>query len=690
MNPSRILLLAAVLAALSARTQADATRSGDAHAKAQLAQMQVADGLAAGLFALEPMVVNPADMDVDHRGRVWVTEGANYRSSFQKWGTLRDGGDRIQILEDTDGDGVADQARTFYKDPSINTALGICVLGNRVIVSSAPYVFVLTDTDGDDVADRRELLFTTDVDTADHDHAVHAFVFGPDGKLYFNFGNAGQVLRRPLTKDLPLHGKLTKEQIEGGTTVKDPEGHEITIKGKPYRQGMAFRCNLDGSNVEVIGHNFRNNYELAVDSFGTVWQSDNDDDGNQGVRINYVMEGGNFGYTDEMTGAGWGEKRTGWEKEIPFRHWHLNDPGVVPNFLQTGAGAPTGIAIYEGSLLPAVFRDQVMHCDAGTRVVRSYPATKNGAGYSGTIANLLTSNDDWFRPSDLAIAPDGAVFVADWNDSGVGGHYMADQELATMTGRVYRVAPKGNLPSVPKLNLTTTAGAIQALQSPNQATRYLAWTAVHELGPKAEGALRKQWQGGMFAKENADPRQRARALYLLAQLPGKAPKYVAAALKDPDPDLRITGLRIAREQQLDLIPLVQQLVNDPSAQVRREAVLALRHSHSPEAPALWAALAKQHDGKDRWFLEALGIGADQQWDAYLGAWLASVGDQWNTPAGHDIIWRSRAKKTPELLVKLISDKAATEPEKQRYLRAFDFLTGPEKDAALLQILTAVN
>ena len=60
------------------------------------------------------------------------------------------------------------------------------------------------------------------------------------------------------------------------------------------------------------------------------------------MRINYVMEYGNYGYKDEMTGAGWQTPRTNMEEEIPLRHWHLNDPGVVPNLLQTGAGSPTG------------------------------------------------------------------------------------------------------------------------------------------------------------------------------------------------------------------------------------------------------------------------------------------------------------------------------------------------------------
>src|SRR4030095_12940516 len=83
------------------------------------------------LLPCEPMVRNPTDMEIDERGRVWVTEGVNYRSTFQKWGVLQPAGDRIVILEDTNRDGVADKETVFYQDPSINAALGICVLGNK-------------------------------------------------------------------------------------------------------------------------------------------------------------------------------------------------------------------------------------------------------------------------------------------------------------------------------------------------------------------------------------------------------------------------------------------------------------------------------------------------------------------------------------------------------------------------------
>ena len=138
---------------------------------------------------------------------------------------------------------------------------------------------------------------------------------------------------------------------------------------------------------------------------------------------------------------------------------------------------------------------------------------------------------------------------------------------------------------------------------------------------------------------------------------------------------------------MEVLPLVKSLVKDPSPAVRREAALALRYQTSPEAAALWAELAQQHDGRDRWYLEALGIAADTQWDAFLAAWLKAVGEGWNTPAGRDILWRSRARATPEYLVKIVSNDQTPPADQQRYLRAFDFLTGPEKDAALLQLLS---
>ena len=626
----------------------------------QTGLLEVVDGLEARLFASEPMVVNPTNMDIDARGRVWVTEGANYRL-WKPWGKLREGGDRIVILEDTDLDGVADVQKVFYQGDDVNAALGICVLGNRVIVSCSPDVLLLTDTDGDDKADVKEVLFSG-IGGVDHDHGVHAFVFGSDGRLYFNFGNNGKRI---------LDGK--------GNPIRDPQGNPVEDKGNPYRQGMVFRCNPDLSGFEVLGHNFRNNYEVCVDSFGTLWQSDNDDDGNKGVRINYVMEYGNFGYQDERTGAGWRTERSGWEETVPERHWHLNDPGVVPNLLQTGAGSPTGILVYEGQLLPDPFRNQIIHCDAGPRVVRAYPVGPDGAGYRAQIVDIVTGEEDpWFRPADVCVAPDGALFIADWNDGGVGGHNMADRSLETLSGRILRVAPPGNIPRRVDLDISRVEHALRALNSPNLAYRYLGWKALEEMGNRAEYALRRAW-------ESPWPRHRARALPLLARLPGRAELYIGQGIGDAVADIRITTLRIARERGLSILPLVERLVDDPHPAVRRECAIALRHDGSEKAAELWARLARQHDGRDRWYLEALGIGAQGQEDRFFAAWLEQVDNKWNTPGGRDIVWRSRARQSAPLLVEIL--KTTAEAERPRYFRALDFIDGPEKDAALLELLS---
>ncbi|MGI9175037.1 MAG: PVC-type heme-binding CxxCH protein [Rhodothermales bacterium] len=622
--------------------------------------LEVAEGLEATLFAQEPMLVNPTDMDIDARGRVWVIEGYNYRPERNPGNPVREAGDRILILEDTDGDGKADQEKVYYQGNDINAALGIAVLGNKVIVSAYQHVFVFTDTDGDDQPDQKEEMYAG-IGGAQHDHSVHAFVFGPDGKLYFNFGNAGEQLRNV-----------------DSSLVVDEAGNEVIDDGTPYRQGMVFRVNPDKSEFEVLGNNFRNNYEVAVDAYGTLWQSDNDDDGNKGVRINYVMEFGNYGYTDEMTGAGWRERRTGMNEEIPLRHWHLNDPGVVPNLLQTGAGSPTGILVYEGDLLPERFRGQIIHSDAGPNVVRAYPVQEDGAGYTAEIEDIAKGTDQWFRPSDVTVAPDGSLFIADWYDPGVGGHQMGDQAK----GRIFRIAPPNTPYEVPEYDLSTTEGAIQALQNPNLAVRYQAWTSLHEKGAEAEDALTELWTSG-------EPRYRARALWLLSKIDGVGTKYIEEALQDDDPNIRITGLRAARQLDVDIIPYVKELVDDPSPQVRREAAIALHHNESDEAAALWAELATQHDGQDRWYLEALGIGADGQWDRYFAAWKEKVGDDWNTPGGRDIVWRARTDAAIPMLGEILSSPETNPDERPRYFRAFDFqdtLSGALKDKALLALL----
>ena len=245
---------------------------------------------------------------------------------------------------------------------------------------------------------------------------------------------------------------------------------------------------------------------------------------------------------------------------------------------------------------------------------------------------------------------------------------------------IFRVAPKGSKYVVPKFDFNSIEGAIEALKNPCLSVRYMAWTKLHAAGAEAEPALEK-------ASSVENPRYLCPlALWLLSKIEGHATKHIEAALKDSNSDIRITALRAARELGGDVLPYVTELVKDPSPQVRRECVLALRHNPSPQAADLWTDLALQNDGKDRWYLEALGIGADKQWDEFFANWLKRVGNDWNSPGGREIVWRSRSKESLPLLAKLILDPSTDEADRTRYFRAFDFQTDPSKQAVLVGLL----
>src|SRR5438132_8901158 len=400
---------------------------------------KVVDGLGFKLWASEPLFTNPTCMDIDHKGRVWVCESVNYRDTLHKRPLRRPAGDRIVILENQHCTGKEDKATTFYQSPELLAPLGIAVAkdpvgpGYKVYVCQSPNILVFQDKDGDGKADGPPKKLLTGFQGIDHDHGVHGILIGPDGKLYFSVGDQG------------VHDLQSS----------DGKGRKWTTNHTDCQAGTIWRCDLDGKNLELIAHNFRNEYEPCVDSFGNIFVSDNDDDGNQQTRICFVMPGGNYGY---------------WPRGPHESHWHEEQPGVVPKILRTYFGSPTGMCVYEGTLLPKKYCGHLLHTDAGPRHVRCYHLKPNGAGYDVDREDMVTSTDTWFRPSDICVAPDASAFVTDWYDPGLCWHGMGD----TTRGRVYRLAPKGHKYQVPKVDLGSNAGVAAALGSPNLAVRHMA------------------------------------------------------------------------------------------------------------------------------------------------------------------------------------------------------------------------
>jgi putative membrane-bound dehydrogenase-like protein len=626
-----------------------------------VAAFKVAPGLEVTLFASEPMLSNPTNLTVDERGRVWVLEGRNYRRTQRNLPDVRPEGDRIVILEDTDHDGQADKAKVFDQNPQIRVPLGIAVLGDKVYVSQSPDLIVYTK-DKDDHIVKKEVLLTG-FGGIDHDHGLHAVVFGPDGKYYFNQGNTGfEVTDRS--------GRHLQTQGTGANTRPGPG----------YYEGTALRMNADGTGLEVIGQNFRNPYELAVDSFGNVFQTDNDDDGNAWTRLLYNMEGGNYGFRGPLNRT-WIEDRGS--------HWHTELPGVAPVVYRLGAGSPCGLVVYEGALLPSAYRGQLLHAEAGKRIVAMYPLSDDGAGFTARIEDVVNGGQDtWARPTDVAVAPDGAVFIADWYDPGVGGHQMGDPEGAR--GRVYRLAAAGNKPRASSVDLRSPAGLTAAFGSPNQSERYLAHTTIAAQGQGALPLLQGLWR-------QSDPILRARALWLLGGLGDAGSAAIQEALRDQDPRFRVLGLRVAHLNAANMLTVSKPLLRDDSPQVRREIALMLRDPDpalmlppyvykaqvqpSQEWLDAMAKLAAQYDGKDRWYLEAIDIAARGREDALYARLKGDTTGRSNA-AFSRLVWGLRPKTALPDLVAAITSTSASPDARTIALDTLGAMEWPEAARAL--------
>jgi putative membrane-bound dehydrogenase-like protein len=616
-----------------------------------VATFQVSDpALEIALWASEPLFVNPTCMDIDPQGRVWVCESVNYRHKLHHQPPRRPAGDRIVILEDTKGSGRADKATTFYQSPDTLAPLGIAVAkdlvgpGYKVFVCQSPDILVFEDKDGDGKADGPPRKLLSGFGGYDHDHGVHGILIGPDGRLYFSIGDTG---------------------VDG---LVDKNGKIWKTNQTDCRAGTIWRCDLDGKNLELIAHNFRNEYEPCVDSFGTVFVSDNDDDGNQQTRICYVMPGGNYGY---------------WPRGPGQSHWHEEQPGVVPKILRTYFGSPTGICVYEGTLLPEKYRGQLLHTDAGPRHLRCYHLKPEGAGYAVDRDDVVTSTDNWFRPSDVCVAPDGSVYVADWYDPGVGGHGMGD----TTRGRIFRISPKGNRPRVPAIDLESREGLTGALASPALSVRYLALAKLRNLD---DGHALAVLEAAAVQKDNAP--LRARALWELGRFANQGKRFIADAFTDPDPRFRILAIRIEKDllkrSPADYNAQWQAaLLADPSAGVRREALLALRDVDAAKAKPLIIELAKKYAGNDRFYLETIGIAVGHD-KIRRDVILSDFGKEfatWNEQVA-DLIWELQPPQMLVLLERKLVDGNLPAAQRKRILDILASSEQVEAGSALLKSL----
>ncbi|HTH48951.1 MAG TPA: PVC-type heme-binding CxxCH protein, partial [Candidatus Limnocylindria bacterium] len=520
MKPFRIsFYAAALLAALAARAQTNLVPAS---------MLFTSDpNLEVTVWASTPKVHNPTNLDFDKDGRLWVAEGVDYRGHYDR----QPAGDRIVILEDTDGDGHADKESVFVQEPDLRAPMGLAVIGNKVVVSMAPDLIVYTDVNGDGkfdpAMDKREVLLTG-FNGRKHDHTIHSVTVGPDGQWYWNSGNTGAVFTDKSGKTFRI-GSAYDPSYNGAKGDLGWQPTQIAGQksddGHVWVGGFTARMNPDGTGVHIIGHNYRNSYEQTVTSYGDVFQNDNDDP--PACRTAFLLEFGNAGFCSFDGQRSWSaDRRPG--QSIPTAEWRQEDPGTMPAGDVYGGGSPTGITFVEDSALGAKYRGLLLSCEPGRNTVFGYFPKPEGAGYKLERFDFLTSNKEgdfagtdfkggrnenkelktMFRPSDVAVGPDGAIYVADWFDARVGGHADWDE---TTSGTIYRIAPKGFKGKAPKLDFTKLNDAITGLKSPAVNVRGTAHYALLAMGDKAVKPVAK-----LLKDEN--PAVRARAVWVLSQL----------------------------------------------------------------------------------------------------------------------------------------------------------------------------
>lgn len=581
----RTALVVGLMWLLSSVLQAqEVLPDGTAAGLKEIPKFKVPAGMKVELFAAEPKLASPVAIGLDEKNRVFVAEEYRFNRGteenrtrpflleddlqiktledrlavFRKYADKFDGGmnwfskvsDQVRLLEDSDGDGVADKSTIFagkFNEPLDGLAAGVMARNGNVYLTCIPHLWLLKDKDGDGIAEERTPLLTGfGVNCGFLGHDLHGLAWGPDGKLYFSVGDRG------------FH-------------VTSKEGRTFSLP----RRGAVFRCDPDGSNFEVVHIGLRNPQEIAFDEFGNLFAADNNCDKGDHSRLVLIVDGADSGWNmayqtipaPYLTGP--------WHAE---KLWHIeaaDQPAwVLPPCGKLGAG-PSGFTYYPGIGLDDRYQHHFFMANyTGRGGIESFSIKPKGARFE------IIDEHDFFKPinaTDIEFGYDGKVYVADFVN--------LDWSGKALGGRLFTLSHTEKLGSdVVKQTRDLFAAGIE-----KQAPERLLELFSH---PDMRVRLRAQFAyvDAVFAAKDAGAK---------ATLMKSLNHVVAESLRDSASELRSnTATRSVRHamwalgqiarRESSAIEALRPLVKADDAEVRAQAIKLLgdaRDAHSVDAMA---------------------------------------------------------------------------------------------------------
>jgi quinoprotein glucose dehydrogenase len=585
----------------------------------------VPDGYSIGIVAEHPTILDAAAFCFDEHGALYVAETQRQdrgvednRNSpfwlvddlasrtiedryrlFEKWAHKRENGidfyrqwaDDVIRLRDTSGDGVFDE-RTRFAGP-FNEVLdgggaGLLALDGDLWYTNIPNLWRLRDVDGDGQAESQEAVYRGfGVRVALRGHDMHGLVMGPDGRLYWSIGDRGYHL------DLP-----------DGQVLSDPHS------------GAVFRCEPDGSDIEVFHTGLRNPQELAFDRWGNLFTGDNNSDSEDRARVVYVAEGGETGWDMAYQTLVGDNDRGPWVQEGIWKTDHPGRPAwVLPPLSYIGSG-PSGLMYLPGPGHADRYDDRFLLCDfRGSpehSSVLSFGVEPSGAGFEVVDIHPFVKG---VLCTDVDMGWDGGVYVTDWVQ-GWG---------STETGRIWRIAHDEHAadPVIGEVAALVRGGfdshsseeLAAFLSHEDMRVRLRAQWALAARGPDAIDVFRSIAEGEhQLARLHA-----IWGLGILARRHG-APDTALRPLQDliwhDDAETRAQAAKILGEASW--IPAKDDLLAlafDESARVVYHAIMGLGRLGDPDAIDAIAEVLWTNDNEDKWIRHACVVA------------LARIGDE---------------------------------------------------------------